>query len=408
MTATDFRNLRSYLRVKAQLLAHGCSVAPGFQVEEECHRKTVHLYVHTAAKVSPGLPEDLVLGEGSTEVRARVRYNPASLLRLSRDEAGYTLHDADGHDWRVRVPPRPGFWGKQSRGTSLGSLFSMLGPDLLGVAPSNYCFYFARDLQCRFCEIVDSFRTEVEHARAVKHAAEIVEGVAAAVAHEPAIRHLAVTSGNLRSYDETCRMYIDLGRGFSELIERGCLHDRLATLMPPDTHALIDELVNVGYNKIYFPLEVWPRRLFELICPGKATYGYDRILTALDQALAAAGRGNVYTNLVYGIQSLDSNMQGSCYDPERENQIALEAVECLLARGIIPAFTVYHHGGFAPIGPITLCSEAMERFFVRWGELVHASGLVQPGRGSVIFGQQSLSNTIYNDGFALAVHRALV
>jgi hypothetical protein len=283
----------------------------------------------------------------------------------------------------------------------------MLGSDLLGVVPSNYCFYFAKDLQCRFCEIVDSFTTEVEYERAVKRPAEIVDGLAAAVAYEPAIRHLAVTSGNLRSYDDTCRMYVELGRGFRALVECGRLHDRLATLMPPDTHSLIDDLVDVGYNKIYFPLEVWPRRLFEAVCPGKAAYGYDRILAALDRALAVAGRGNVYTNFIYGIQSLDLGMQSSSYNAERENQVALEAVECLLDRGVIPAFTVYHHGGFAPIGPVALCPEAMEAFFVRWGDLVQASGLVKPGHKSVIFGQQSLSNTMYNDGFALAVHRAL-
>jgi hypothetical protein len=142
--------------------------------------------------------------------------------------------------------------------------------------------------------------------------------------------------------------------------------------MPPDDLGKIALLKEKGFTKIYFPLEVFAPHHFRVVCPGKDDFGYERIIKALEVALEVFGVGNVYTNFVYGIQSLNSSLDPHSYDPERENNLSLEAVKGMLEMRVIPAFTLYHYGGYNSIGRL------------------------------VLFSPLSLSNTLFNDGFRLA------
>jgi hypothetical protein len=278
----------------------------------------------------------------------------------------------------------------------------MLGADVLGVIPSNHCFYFRAGTECRFCEIQQTHRQSVEYRPTAKRRDVITEAVATAFTLEPRLRHFAVTSGNVRDYDYTARMFADLGARTSEVVDRRSLGDQLATLMPPTDLGLIDAIRRSGFNKIYFPLEVFRRDLFKVMCPGKDEYGYDRMLDALAMAVEVFGKGNAYTNFIYGVQSLDAPVGGRGFDAERENEVALEATADLLDRGVIPAFTIYHYGGANVIGELPLSSRSTLEFFREWGRMVASSGLVPPERDAVLFGPRSLSNTLFNDAFLLA------
>lgn len=118
--------------------------------------------------------------------------------------------------------------------------------------------------------------------------------------------------------------------------------------------------------------------------------------------MEAFGVGNVYTNFVYGIQSLDSSLNPLSYDPERENSLSLEAVKEMLAMKVIPAFTLYHYAGYNSIGKVELNPDATNSFFRQWGSLVSDSEIVPKDQEAVLFSPLSLSNTLFNDGFRLA------
>jgi len=195
---------------------------------------------------------------------------------------------------------------------------------------------------------------------------------------------------------------VELGEKLKSIKNINRLENILATLMPPEDIYIIDKIKESGFNKIYFPLEVYDKHLFSIICPGKLEYGYDKIINALQYAVDVFGAGNVYTNFVYGIQSLDSSLDPNSHDPLMENEVSLNAVDSMLNLKIIPAFTIYHYSGYNKIGEIKLNSEELHKFFISWGEKVLKSNLINEGNKSVIFSQMTLSNTMYNDGFLIA------
>jgi hypothetical protein len=94
----------------------------------------------------------------------------------------------------------------------------------------------------------------------------------------------------------------------------------------------------------------------------------------------------------------------SKFSSARENDVALNATENLLSMGIIPAFTIYHYGGFNKLGHIEIDGGALASFFIDWGQLVLNSRIVQNG-SAVLFGPLSLANTLFNDGYREAVGR---
>lgn len=396
---SDFEDL---CRLKSRLLAEGCAVEPALEFPEDMLSKEVHLYAHSSHRSRTRIPDDLVLLAGQARVVARIRYNPASTIRLAGAGEAFALFGIGDRPREVSVLRCPVACRRATEESDIGSVCSMLGMDLIGVIPSNSCSYFGQGTQCRFCEIMPTYLKQVRHPRARKQVSAIVDAVVRALNADSARRHLAITSGNLASYDQTADLLVEIAE---KLGDRGVLSkrvdDMLATLMPPRDLRLIERLRLAGYNRIYFALEVHDKRRFAAICPGKNDYGYDRIVDALSAALDVFGRGNVFTNYIYGLQSYESG-SARPFDAVEENALAQRAVEFMLNFGIVPAFTVYHESGDNQIGPIALDGDQMWEFFRCWGERLASSGIVQSEAETVIFGPYTLSNTLFNDAYRLA------
>ncbi|HEV3365404.1 MAG TPA: hypothetical protein VG795_14945, partial [Acidimicrobiia bacterium] len=86
--------------------------------------------------------------------------------------------------------------------------------------------------------------------------------------------------------------------------------------------------------------------------------------------------------------------------------ICLEATVELLARGILPLFTLYHCSGANAIGRIQVDATRFFDFACEHGRLVVESGLVPPERNAMIYGLGSIPNHFYNDLYYLAKCRA--
>lgn len=396
-------SLEETFKWKSNLLAHGCRVAPNTSFPPSIVLKKIHLYAHSSEKYHQPIPDDLVL---PNQIISRVRYHSHSPFILESTLSGYQVrHEMTAETLPVGFVPLPAFTDLAISGLPISSICSFLGADLLGITPSNYCFYFQQGKQCRFCEILPTFKKEVEYPKTFKSLDVIKNSILTALKSEERLRFVAITTGNIHSYDATVDYFVQIGERLQGNSVFQKAEQVLATLMPPDDLSKIALLREKGFTKIYFPLEVFEPIHFRAVCPGKADYGYERILRALETAVQVFGRGHVYTNFVYGIQSLNDSLEPSSYDPEKENGLSLKAVKAMLSMSVIPAFTLYHYGGYNSIGNVELNTDLTPAFFREWGELVRDSGIVPAGQETVLFSPLSLSNTLFNDGYCLAMQK---
>jgi hypothetical protein len=396
-------SLEKKLWWKCQILVEGIAVDSDVIFPQGIHTKRIHLYAHSMDKAINAIPDDIMIGDSDESLICRVRYHKSSPLTLVKEGDNYAILDTRNKEYLpISFVPEATFSKEYIEGESLDKVCSFLGQDLVGIIPSNYCFYFKDGSQCRFCEILPTYQKEVEYSKAMKSIPLMTDAIRKVVEVEKCIKHVAFTTGNIRTYDYTFQMLIDIGKNLKENRPIRSVKDVLATLMPPDNFELIPALANTYFNKVYYALEVYEKNHFKIVCPGKHDYGYEKLMSAFAASLDCFGKGNVYTNLVYGIQSLDHHLNPESINHDRENDLSLIAVKELLQKGVIPAFTLYHYAGYNKIGKIKLSTEHVFSFFKQWGELVYHSNLVPKERDSVIFSPNTLSNTAYNDGFLLA------
>lgn len=362
----------------------------------------VGLYNHSASRARPAnLPQELILDtlpNTDGPFIANVRYNPISPLQLVATTTGLAVQGET--TTVVTVPDKPPFYDvllQTGKGT-IGKVAQKLGSDGVGVVPNNSCSYFGNKSECRFCEIVPNYKDARTNPAAKKQIATMQEAVTSAVLLDPTIRYLFLTTGNDRTYDETYLTYRDILAPITDLLkDRGVT--TFGVLMPPDDFRLIDMVHTAGLDSITFNLEVWDTKLAEEMTPGKVLYGRDKMLAALDYARNVFPQGNTLSNLVYGIQAYEFNNPLWHHDPGLEAEKALEGIDGLLSRGIVPTHTIYHTSGSNPIGPIALDPKATLDYHMEYARRVFDSGLIPVARPALFGSLGTVSNSLFNDAY---------
>ncbi len=400
----EYKHFEFLVRIKADLLAKGIRVNQNVGKRKDFNRKQIHLYQHCATLHPIDIPEDLVLYSGSMLIpeiiMTKFRYNPDSDWQMD-DENGYKLrNDRTGVEIPVEPTPQTGFDQHFIGELPLSSIVQKLGTDVAGVVLSNWCFYFQNNHECRFCEIFPTYQSQKTFNKAQKPIEQVVEGLKLAFQIDSHLKHVLITSGNMISYDHTVREYIKIGEGIKELKKKNINFQ--AILMPPENFLLMDEMRNVGFHRVCMNLEVFDPQLFEIITPGKAAYGYQRLFEALDYASKVFDIA--YSSIVYGIQSLSPDLDVTKWDPAKENQKALAGVDGLLEKKIIPLFTVYHTSERNAIGLIRIDGEALFAFTSEYGQKVFSSGIIAESQNSISFDSTS-PNDLINDGYSLAKYQ---
>jgi len=391
--------LFSPFELKARLLIEGISL--GRIDAGPWKERTEHLYQHDGGNGAVvNYPQELVLSQGPSpewDTVVNIRHNPASLWRVSSTEQGrFVLAHADGSSLEVSAVDRPEFYKRTlSTGAATSSVVQHLGRDALGVIPNNHCSYFATGDQCRFCEIEGTYKERVAYPKLRKSVDVIVEGISLAAALSDA-SHVILTAGNLRKNDSTASIYCDILEGLNDDCRPGLY--RYGSIMAPETFAWIHRLAACGLNGVGFNLEFHNPDQFARLAPGKNAYGREKLLAALEESVSSFGAGNVFSNLVFGIQTWTP--QCPVIDFSREVDCCLRAIDDLLERGIIPLFTLYHSSGKNQIGPVALDLEAVLGFHREYARRTHASKLVPDSRSGVLFNVGTIANHICSDALA--------
>lgn len=343
--------------LKEDLLRLGLGLTPAaLEAARGCRAQAYFLFSYNItghADMDDGLstraPEDLVFRDGPYGLRrtwVRIVLNNGSPYvidvvdgRLAVCEDGVPVAEVD-------FPPKPAYYGRTLPG---GLLYEQVVPLLYDsyafVTTFRACHYWGDKEECRFCDINYNLRQvrrlEGDHvtADAIKDLDAVVEVVGAMAAETDAARRLItliMTGGSIvRAVQGGADNAADFNIPYVEAVRRSIGH-RIPIVMitEPQPMDRLRRLRDAGITCHNANLEVWDRRLFALMAPGKEKYvGYDTWVERLFEAVDVMGEGRVSPNMVSG---LEMARPWGFEDVDAAVASARQGFESLMSRGVVP------------------------------------------------------------------------
>lgn len=316
------------LVVKTDVVTDGVAVDPdalralrlGNKVKEQIHC----LFVMDFEPHEGELPAEFTTPHG---LDVPVRWNPKASYRVALDGERFVLARGDHAVFDIGFHPRPAFYDRRtSDGKPMQSIAIASPDDHIFVVYSNECSYKDRGEDCKFCNINHTKNVfNGKYGATWKTPAQIGETVAAAKA-EGVYRHVTVTGGVIPERREL-DYYLDVAESIRVHTGEEQFNGTATVAAPLDLTNL-DRFKEAGFRTTAMNLEIWDKRIYEVICPGKAhsSGGWDHWVKALEHGVKVFGHGRVRSNFVAGIEPKARTVEG---------------LDVLASKGVVSTFTVW-------------------------------------------------------------------
>ena len=383
-----FSDVPRSIIVKTELLRQGLRFSEkaknAFKDIDTCF-KGYFLFSYDRGKVvvhSEKIPEYCILREDETPIQIRT-YELSPYVIDVIESKFYVTENNDPVE-EIYFFPSPKFHSqKLEDGTPMRSIVDCPGKDFLFVTLNKYCEYFKHNLQCHFCDFVPTTIQQSKSGERIivhKRKEQVAEVLSIAL-KEARFRHLYITGGTILSEFE----------GSTE-VEYYCDHlkairKRLKVWYPANLQigALKEDdwkrVHDTGVGYVQPNMEVWDKRLFEIICPGKNKFvGYEEWIKRTIKAVNIFGAGRVVPNFVVGVEM--SKPYGFTH-VDQAIQSTLGGFELLMDNGVLPRMNVWCVEPNAVLGPQ---DPPPLEYFINIGkgytELRRKYGFDTPGAGS--------------------------
>ncbi|MFL6260904.1 MAG: radical SAM protein [Thermoanaerobaculia bacterium] len=275
----DLRSSSALL--KLDLYCKGIRLDDSCLVEEDGGRKILR----TRAGLGSGL-EMILPGNLWTNVPVTERFAACSPYTLHREGGRYLVRWNGSDVTAVTLSPRPGWY---DRPTSTGKPMTRVGTlqgTYLGIYQAKVCEYWTarpEKVNCKFCSVGLNLGIDDADDKSIDEVMEVVR----AAREESGITYVDFNTGHYEG-----DTYLDILEPFIVRIKRelGLL---VGVQTPPHRDLRrYDHLREIGVNRVSFCFEIFDRRLFEEVCPGKhAEYGLDHYLEAIRYCAALTHKG---------------------------------------------------------------------------------------------------------------------
>lgn len=360
------------------------------------------------------VPEEICLRGGAKSFRrtiVSVRVNPSSPYEVVLSEEGELVLTLEGEEITgVEFQNIPEYY---RHSLSNGKPVTDIAPTiewgyLLYLTVFRKCQYFGLKQECQFCDINENYRQQKKSGRsytAVKTVEEILEALEIINETDSESKAYTVTGGSVTSVLDG-RKEVDFYARYPEAIEKrfpGRWIGKVVVQALPREEVRL--LKNAGVQ-IYHPnYEVWDKRLFEIICPGKNRYiGRDQWMSRILGAAEVFGPSCVIPNFVAGIE-----MAGPHGFESVDEAIAStsEGLDYFMSQGVVPRFTTWcpeplsllgkEHPSGAPLEYHVRLLQAWRDVHEKY-ELQPPPGYGLPGIGQAVFSVSSFMDVIRNAG----------
>jgi hypothetical protein len=362
-----------------------------------------------AAKRRP--PEELALTGGPYELRrtiVSVRVNPASPYRVWQNGHGLQL-SLDGRGVAdVTLPPMPEYYRHplENGKTVMETAPTIQWGYLIYLTVLRLCQYFGAKEECQFCDINHNWRQHKKEGRpytGVKPVADVLEALELIDRYDESRTSKAytLTGGSVTSTVDGLAEADFYGRYAQAIEERfpgRWIGKVVAQALPRED---VQRYKDYGIT-IYHPnYEVWDKRLFSLISPGKERYvGREEWHRRIFEAAEVFGPRYVIPNFVAGVEM--ARPYGFATVDEAIASTT-EGLDFFMSRGVTPRFTTWCPEPATPLGKANPDGAPLEyhirlldayRGALERHSLEPPPGYGPPGPGNALFSVSSFMDTL--------------
>ena len=345
-------------------------------------------------------PEEICLQGGPLGFRrtiVSVRLNPNSPYRVVEDGGACFLELEGTRLCGVGFRPQPAYYARR---LASGKPLIEIAPNiewgyLLYLTVYRICQYFGKDEECKFCDMNENYRQQIQAGRpytAVKTVEEILEALEIVAESDSDSRAYTITGGSVTS-QLAGLSEVDFYARYAAAIENrfpGRWISKMVVQALPKEEAR--KFKDAGV-RIYHPnFEIWDAGRFAAICPGKNRYvGRDEWIRRIIEATEIFGASNVIPNFVGGIEM--ARPYG--FDNVDEAIASTKnGLEFFMSRGVTPRFTTWCPEANTELGDANPQGAPLEyhvRLLEAWREtqekykLAAPPGYGDPGVGRAVF-----------------------
>jgi hypothetical protein len=289
------------------------------------------------------LPESFLLRDGTT-----VLVDPTPLEQdpyvVDHVDGRFVLTDGAGVLEEIELWSKPDFYDKLTTSGQPMSHIVSARPQRLNVFQSSFCYFWAEDQGCQFCDIVNHTKQQRKQLGVPTRLRpqDVKETIAEALKQPGRFTSLCLTAGSVikgpEIFDREVDFYIELLQSIGELFTTKKFPSQLIGSAFNEKQ-LARLYAETGLSSYTSDLEVLDEKLFNWICPGKAKWvGYREWRERLVRAVDIFGRGNVGTGIVGGVELAQPN--GFRSEDEALSSTLAEA-EYLAERGVTTVYIVF-------------------------------------------------------------------
>jgi hypothetical protein len=275
------------------------------------------------------LPGPLILRDGTTVLQFPGD-NQLEPYRIDFVDGRMGIFYGEEYVDDIEFSPDPEFYEKTtSRGTPM-ALVAYARPQRLDFLAHRFCHFWESGNQCKFCFWNTMFKSMTGLTGEVDpDPKDISETLKEALREPGRFSQITITGGadprGDKPFDFETEHYIKVLQAIGENFSGRRFPSQLlpVALSRKQLKRIYDETGILSYCP---DIEVWDKRLFSWICPGKEkAVGWDKWVRSMLDAVDIFGPGNVYTNFVagcemaepHGFQTVDealkSNFEGCEY-----------------------------------------------------------------------------------------------
>jgi hypothetical protein len=298
--------------LKLDLAIRGARLDPELRDNPELFRvPSVRDYVTRSLEVV--LPEDI-----SVSLPLNERFTESSPYYLGLDENGFCIsNEEERRD--VRIVPQPRYYARNTRsGLPMWRVGTAYG-GYIAINPATGCGFTKLGVSCRFCDVP----TRTIERDAPLSVSDVIETVGAAFA-EGAVEFVYLHVGYLEGEDSGISFlepYINaIKKHFDTLVA--------VQIQPPRTNGWIDNTYAMGVDALSYSVEIHDAEILRQHCAGRAEHvGRDRYYDALAYAATIFPSGTVWSDLIVGLEPVDSTMRG---------------IDTLVGMNVLPVLSLFH------------------------------------------------------------------